>query len=311
MKSLIEKINTKKKTGASFVEVAITLPVIMLGLLFLIDISWYFVSYSILAYAVHQGADIASKIPVETDTSSIKCGQSSVDDSSLDQCLRYIKEVKDLLAKVDTTADIITSRGAGSGRAYRYEYQHYYDAAQTFIGKNKDDPNETATSTFSGTYSGLIRPGEKIKRLGGLAGDVVIDHPSRPFATGWPTETESWKSILPTNPIIIAIDAVYQPITPFLPEVSMTLRAFAYRKSGKSNRTPRTYPTWVPNVNFTVAPTAPSPWPPGQPTPTPSGVPSLSPVPTPAINCGCCSNYSCADNSICYACPCTGSCGAG
>lgn len=295
--------------GASFVEVAVTLPIMLLCMLFLIDLTWYFVTYSVLSYAVHEGADIAAKIPVETDTSTVACGSASEDSYKLDLCYRYLVEVSALVNEVDKTADLISSRGKDSGRVYRLRYNHYYDTAQTFRGRKSGTQIEQP-SALSG-YTGFIRPGERIKTE---LGDVH-DHPSRPFysvdpkaAQGWPGTSESWASVLASNPVEITISAVYRPLTLLLPDVPITVSAFAYRKTGLGGRGQRTYSEHIPNPQSTLDTVQGGPG-------SASWQPTQSPDP-PEVFCSCCGNPSasgCAtfDMSVCYACPCAQGCGAG
>lgn len=300
--------------GASFVEVVLTLPIMLLCMLFLVDLAWYFVTYSVLSYAVHEGADIAAKIPVETDTSSVACGSTSTDEYKKDLCLKYLTEVTALLATVDATADLISSRGKDSGRVYRLRYDHYYETGHAFVGQKIGSP-EVLPSAMS-AYSGFIRPGERIRSE---LGDIH-EHPSRPFVdpsqanpasgVGWPSSTESWASVLSVNPIETTISGVYKPLTPFFPDVPIRVSAFAYRKTGLGGRAPRTYAEHVPAAGPTLDSVGG-----GQGGGDPNWVPTYTPVP-PAVYCSCCGDPSAAgcetfDMARCYACPCAAGCGAG
>lgn len=247
--------------GASLVEAALVLPVFILIVFFLIDISNYFYRYIVISYAVGAGADLACKYPMELKTDPDWCSEARGHRADCETYRRYLKSV---LIKTEELADAVSVRigdapNPVSATLVRRNFTHYYESTpqdQRILG---DRPLITAGAA-------LLRPGEKVRRDDGLE----INHPSLPYPApnatppaGWPlpgTGT-TWTTVLDKYPVVVRIEADYEPLTPFMPRIPMMSQGLCYRKMAASGRPPRPYaPSNLPPPDDPpIGPTPPSP----------------------------------------------------
>lgn len=248
-----------KSLGANLVEVALVIPVLLLVIFFVIDISNYFYRYILISYAAGVGADLACKYPMELRTQSTWCSETG---GHVQDCVDYRKFATSVLARTEEIADLVSTPNGVQSSLTRRSFTHYYASSPQDQRILPDQPFITAGAA-------LIRPGEKVRR----DDDVEINHSSLAYPN-WPlpgTGT-SWSALLDKYPVIVRIEAQYTPLTPLLPAVPMAIQGLCYRKTATFGRPPRAYePQSGPpggGSTFNATPSA-SPDCTGRPCPTP------------------------------------------
>lgn len=193
-----------ESSGAALVETALTLIIFLVLTLALFDIARYFMIDAVLRYAAYVGADLATKSD-EMDADTAETG--NIPD--------YVDRVDEILDRVIEISNIVTCAPAAQCRARRLEFEHYYDASDSFQSQITDLGNGTTIREAA-----LYRPGEKVRLV--LSG-AEFDHPTRPYGvtgtqgSGWPSSPEDWNTIYRAgNPIAVRIAVEFRPITPLV-----------------------------------------------------------------------------------------------
>lgn len=294
-----QKNNTNKQgqiLGASLIEVALSLPLFMLLILFIVDVSRYFFIYVMLNLAAQRAVDYAAKLPVDINIGVNAC---SIDAQA---CTDYRARVEGILKVATDLAERVVARSDSNNETRLISLTHF--APDIYTGQNQLGIGSLVAD------AGLVRPGERLIRQGGSASDseALFDHPTRPYGTarfyGPPANGESWALLLENHPLVLHMEALYSPITPGIPELSMQIDQIAYRRSNKFGVAPPPAPTLAAGPTST------------RPAPTPTR--TFTPTPTPVDCLRDCSNMDTSISDLntlnrchaCYAAGC-GSCVSG
>ncbi|MCO6430122.1 MAG: pilus assembly protein [Deltaproteobacteria bacterium] len=232
--------------AASAIETAISLPVFLFMVLFLIDLARYFLINVGLNYAAHLAVDYASKIEVETstyDTSipsdpslSSRCSSNictcknpgSSDPLKPDECSEYRARVIEIMNRAQNAAALFArgSSDAGSTKLYKMElYPKTGDSANCDYTDISGIPDSPALE-FDGAF---LRTGACALVIDGPV--TYVQHSSRPFSYGWPesSKDESWPAVLSQDPLEVRFLLNFDWITPGISDTTMDIRAHAYR----------------------------------------------------------------------------------
>jgi hypothetical protein len=297
VRALLGKL--RKTSGGGMLEAAITIPVFILVVLMVVDITRYFVAYNVLNYAAFSAADLASKFEIETDTSSNNCPN---DNSPTNPCAKYCRRVKAVLARADNIAKSLSSKAPGIGPLNRRIIQHYYEQSEAFGSIPSGSLiSDCASSQLDAYGVGFIRPGEHVKTDD--SSPKTIEVPTRPFGTaagqGWPGNGESWVSVLQSQPFQVVMEADFVPVMPLVGKIRMSIRQTAYRHGAGFGRGTR--------GTFSGGGTS---WTPG---PVDTNVTTPTPMPTCPACCGLgqCDSAHSQDALYfhCAQCYCAGGCG--
>ncbi|MCB0332526.1 MAG: pilus assembly protein [Bdellovibrionales bacterium] len=220
-KSKIFPIHKISSLGATFVEAAVVLPLLIILLFFVIDVGRYAYTYVFLLRAAHVGADVFSKSVVEIDTDEEHCsGQPRPDD-----CQLYDRFFERAATQAIDAARTVAGVSASQAQTHLRPFTHYTDAEQQYSLPSGSTQFDVA----------ILRPGERALGSNG----EYFDHPTRPFGTtsednlGWPSPSQSWLSVLETHPVAVHLEASFRPIIPFLPELTVSATQMAYRRAGQ------------------------------------------------------------------------------
>lgn len=273
MISFLPRFLHRKSRGAAFIEALLALPIFILVMLLLIDFGRYFFTYIVVHYAAQNTADYATKIEIESDVSGPGC-PAGTGGALCEEAQLYRSRVLGIVAKAVEKASLVASLSPDSS-AHLQRYR-LYDTATYADGKN------ALTAGFQPVegYVAFLRPGERalqIDEAGNPQG--VVDHSGRSFGDGqyegWPSSGQSWAALMEVIPVEVRMDVLFDPVVPFLPEVRIVARQYAFKKS-------RAFGVAVPQIEEPTATAVPSPTATLAPTntPLPTNTPTASNTPS-------------------------------
>jgi len=260
------KIYNSPDRGATVVEAAITMPLFLLFLLFVIDIGRFFFIYIFLNFASHNAVNLAARFPVDADLSNCPSVTAQDQTTVCSEYERYFGLIQDTAIE---GALKVASPSGSNGWVELVRFEHYYDTPQNSFGAGG------LQADFA-----FLRPGEKVREQGTLR---EYQHPTRPFASaegsaggsiaGWPEAGESWSGVMRRHPLEVRIEVMFQPITPLLGRLRIAASQFAFGSSDAFDHGS--------SDDFAA------------PTPTPTSTPEATPIPTATPDpCEQCNSYN-------------------
>lgn len=277
---------SRRTSGATMVEGALTAGVFLLLLLFIIDITRYFFVLLVLNLGVSAGVDLASKLEIETVTDKTPASCENFPPNDQRYCTFYKNRVNLIIATVARYANLVSGAPESGGTVRRRAFEHYYDTEKYPIySESNSDTSLAFTSDIA-----FIRPGERVKN----GNDYVLQVPGRPFCEdpavppcGAPTALESWASVLGAYPFAVHLEADFDPITPGLGALRIIVRQYGYRRT-RSHTNVGALPTFIPSGSPTPIPTITPTWDSRNPTwtPTATGTATRTRTPTPTLRDG-------------------------
>lgn len=279
--------NRKKSCGVSFIEAAISIPILLAILFFLIEACWYLYSTVALEHWAFYAVDKVSKA-AETAiyTDRVSCTDNPT------ACADFKRKLDEIVSNTMRKAGVNTENS--SITLHTFEMQ-------------SDSPAVTTEAKVA-----IIRPGERVRDL--TTGNW-IEHPVRKSGgcdplknVGLPCTTrgETWPSVLNNNTVATLMIADVHTLTPVFFGKTFTIQAMqmgVWRgpPAGDGSVAPTMPP--LPTVTFTplvptvpppptiVPPTSPpatvTPTVPPTPTPPPVCTPPICMAPREIINCSC------------------------
>ena len=206
--------------GASFVEAAISLPLFLMIVVFLVDLARYFFVYLVLSYAAHTAVDYASKLRIEEDTTCFDCPSLIADTP----CARYLARTRLILNRALRFANMVSGAAESGHWAERIRFKHY--------GADLQGAQCSALGEFNEDVA-FLRPGEQVKRLTGPRTGEIFAHPTRlpggGSDQGWPHGGEKWGNVMYAHPVMVYIEAQLKTITPLIPKLMIRIRATSFR----------------------------------------------------------------------------------
>jgi len=226
---LVSRLCARSARGATFLEAALALPLLLVIAVVIIDLARYVVVWSVLEYAAYRAVDEASKRRIEIDTTEAAC---AADPSS---CFDYYARVNEILDSAIAIARLVAAEPGSSGSVRLLPYAHYDDAMYN-TGHN-DSGLGTHMPMPLMKAAAFLRPGEAVMRSpeGGIR-NAVMASPPRTFGTGpkegWPQAIygENWERVLDQYPVMVMLEAEFEPFTPLLPALLITAEQMVYRK---------------------------------------------------------------------------------
>ena len=163
----------KRLRGATFVEAAIALPIILIALLGVIDVCRYGFGLAMFQLGAHKGADFASKME------SLLPGDPAIRDAGIqevrDEVLRFVELTNYEMIEIDgETSPFISLPPPGQEGMIRIEVIAPFDSLIPFIGRDLFIRAQSLTSTL--TVGSNLRPMimcEKNKNLPECRCDLV------------------------------------------------------------------------------------------------------------------------------------------
>lgn len=261
-KVLNAKRSCRRSIGATLIEAAFVLPLFLLAILLFVDFARYFLVYVILSRAATEGADRASKVAVEIDTTFEECNRTDDGGIASRACADYIARVRDEIIEGSTMrlARLVASEDQNRGVRLR-QFSLYSEPSYGTANDPRAENGLRAIMENQGNemlpYAAFLRPGERVKRV---ADNSYYEHPTRSSTQGWPQTAESWASVLDQNPLVIRIEATVIPFTPILPPLEVRATALGFRtvqSFGTSAAGPGERVRWAtPTPTETPTPTA-------------------------------------------------------
>ena len=288
----------KTRRGSALVEAAISLPIFILFILFIIDLTRYFFIYSVLNLATHTAVDYASKIEIETNTSPSAC---SIKPASCESFVKRIRNSGDaldqltILGKALKQSLLVASPSTSLTGARLVRFRHYSSPEQIINGSGGGP-----ITPFDADVA-FLRPGERAAVLdqNGTPTGEFVDHLTRGYGMeaepgkGWPKSSlgENWDTVFIANPLEVRARVIFTPITPLVPSITIEARAHAYKRvqnagvgglaiststatptaTGTATTTQTATPTITLTPTITPTPTR---------TPTPTQTPTATSTPT-------------------------------
>ncbi len=234
----------KQRRGATLVEAAFALPILLLFVFGTIDFVLYYYYSTTLGWAAKGAADTFSKLPVELDTTASRCGSSSstctidlqtASPTGDNTCDRFYRTVQQATRLGIDRIRVVTDPFSTDSKLTMVPFTHFAPA---------DYPNSMAADVTSGVCSfnlplAILRPGERARRPDG----TVVEHPTRPCSanstqpcysnsldgTGWPRLGDTWLELLAANPVAVVMEADYKPFLPIFPFRKVSVVQLAYR----------------------------------------------------------------------------------
>jgi len=267
------------------IEAALSLPILLFFLLFIIDLGRYFFIFLILNYAAYSAVDLSTKLEFESNI-NLSCNCAAEPESS---CCGYQERLRRVMERALSTANLVaSSSGNVESKARLQSFAHYHSLDYT-------GDMQVSASVFEDVpviYDvAILRPGEKARRHippPGAGEDEYVNHSTRAFpevipssGLGWPQGGETWLGVLAAHPLEVRLEVLFEPVTPFFPSLRIAASQLGFRKTGAFGGVPPQID--MPPTN-TPQPTA---------TPTPTGTPIPPPTATPTPGCAqCLSEYS-------------------
>ncbi len=228
------KCNLRNKRGASYVEAALTVLTFLLTVFFIIDLARYFYTQSVFNHALGVGIDLATKTQLEVYTNQATC--ITAPPPGVNPCTQYLNDVAAIVNRVDAIANLVSTPPNIPSGVQRVAFRHYFIPPHT----NNLLPPQVWDVAF-------MRPGEEVMRV---STNEIECYPSlRPCPTdtnndgnyngsgendvgmGWPKGSETWKEVFLAAPISMAIEASFDPVTPFIPNLRVRSQIYGTRRS--------------------------------------------------------------------------------
>lgn len=286
--------------AATLIEAAIILPVVLFLVLVIFDLSRYFFVSIVLNYSAFRAVDYAAKTEVEIDTSRVGCAcETAPTEPPCLRCNRYRDYVREILRRATSTAALAVGSSSSTASTRLVQFRHY--AKDMYVeGPSGEVKNVSGLSPAGSPDDwgidgdgAFLRPGEAVRRdPSGARETISYDADRRGWGfdsgKGWPGAGERWGGILNTLPLEVRLEAMFTPLTPFLPKLRIVAVALGYRKVKARGTaiapyeaptsTPTRTPTNTPTATNTVA--GPTDTPTTSPTPTETETPTITPTRT-------------------------------
>jgi len=259
--------------GASMIEAALSLPILLFFVLFIIDLGRYFFVFLILNYAAYSAVDFSTKLRFESDISaSCQCSTAQPDS---DVCCSYQENLRRVMEKALSTANLVASSSNDASKARLQSFEHYNSSDYSGYMTLGAGVIESPPAIYD---VAILRPGEKVRRhypLPSGTHEEFVSHSTRGFpedvanpqaGLGWPQGSESWLGVLAAHPLEVRLEVLFQPVTPLFPSVRITASQLGYRKTGAFGGVP-------PAID---APPTATPLPTSTNTPLPTATPTPS-----------------------------------
>jgi hypothetical protein len=289
-----------RSSGASYVEFAIVIPVLLFVTLFIIDISRYVFTLSVLNTAAAIGVDYAAKLDIGT---YIDQGYCTSNPKALAECNKYIARVNAINTRALNIAKLAASTDQN---AYTHLLQQTMYSTEGYASYQ---PIDSTVAPISSSV-GFLRPGETNKIIWN---NTFFDHPTllpkRTGGVGMPTKTTigGWDQVFLQHPIAVNIQAQMRCFTPLFGPWLVQATQLAYKKplsksiSGSPADINPLTPTATPSRTPTATPTGGGPI--GN-TPVPATpYPTATPAPMPNCGSSLCSLPCQCQFLQCYRCP--------
>jgi len=278
--------------GASLIEAALTLPLFLVLVLFIVDIARWFLISVILNYASQQATDSLSKLEIEVNTDMLSCSAPGPTnpDGCPHCCTEYLRRISSVANEAVAIARYVASSSSESNSLARLvRFRHYPQELYGTI------PIINSEEDFEAEIA-IMRPGEAVCRKDAncsLSQFSFVEHPTRglkrdlsgmPSGPDWPEPPESWLSVLGVHPVVVRFEVMFDFITPFIPDMRMRPSQIGYREVSVFGGVVQTFPTITPTSSptstVTVTPTPtddPSSW---TATPTATATATVTKTPT-------------------------------
>jgi len=205
-----------KCQGATILEAALSMPLFILFVLFILDIGRFFFVYIFLNFAAHNAVNLAAGLPIDArltvNANSNSCGESYS---------RYVRLIEE--AAMENALRVAAPSGSGAW-VELVPFEHYYESPQNC---SLDNGNVIDVA--------FLRPGEKVRGYPGQSNEFEYFHPTRPFGLelwqGWPGSNENWSGVLRAHPIEVRLQASFRAITPLVPELRIVASQAAFGSS--------------------------------------------------------------------------------
>lgn len=212
--------------GATLVEAAIGISLFLTLSLFIIDGARYLYISMALSRAAFTGADLASKLDMAIYTDQSSCPRATAAEQP---CIRFRADIQRIADTVRRIALVVASPNPRAPNSLV--------SFATYRTSNYTNPAKADALTQLIDVVAVLRPGELALKLDGSG---YVMHPTRPGkmqngnpSQSWPdfSKSESWESVLALHPIVIYIEALMQPVTPFLSPVRIQVTQAAFRRT--------------------------------------------------------------------------------
>lgn len=229
--------NTRKNLslGVSMLEAILTFPIFFFFVVFLIDCARFFLVLTVMNYACFRGADFASKVEVEADTTIGRCVTASPGDPQ--SCYDYYERVQRVLQRTLDFALLVASDSQTPSSSRLIRFRHYNPTLYPASTKNASGIRPSGSSpAYIDSDVAYLRPGEAVERLGGTGG--TFHHPLRPLGTtaweGWPdpAAAESWDTLLKQIPFVVHAEVDFDFFLPVLQNVTIQSNQYGFRRTG-------------------------------------------------------------------------------
>lgn len=226
-----------QRSGASFIEVALAIPVFLFVMIALIDIARYWAVRTVAQYGVNAGASLAAKIDgITVDDKGLLATDPNPDD--LVQLKKLVEARNAVIAEASKFAmGVLIHRHDQPGMVNGVAFDVNNGAISSGGTIIKDEKNVL-----------VLRPGDVFKRTPGndVAPAAFIAHASScgtpevclncpdpipvPALSDHCTTNKSLNSLLKIFPIEVYMEVNFSWLIPIIPDSTIRVQAFAYRE---------------------------------------------------------------------------------
>lgn len=219
-----------QRSGASYVEVALALPICLFLLMIIIDVARYWAVRTVAQYGVNAGASLAAKVDGIT-----------IDDRNLvianpDQLQKLVQARNAIIAEASNAALGVMIRPAGQSGMVRAVA---HSVTNGKVNGNGIEPDEKSVI--------VLRPGDMFKRVdsdgytaysGSCATPLVCTNCGADGAPSAPVPANSdfcplggeLSAFLKVFPIEVFMEVNFSWLIPLIPDSTIRVRAYAYRE---------------------------------------------------------------------------------